>query len=260
MHFDSSPASQAIVLVSTGLLAGFIDSIAGGGGLINLPVLTLMLGPGAHAIGTNKISGMFAALVALLVYLRAGHLDIKRSIAFTAWVAIGAFCGSRISPFFPPWIFQWLLLITCPVILFIVWKKDLWINQEIKLHGISSSLKWYHVPEFRVFISGIICGLYDGAWGPGGGTFMFLSLLFFAKLPIISALAAAKLANTFSAASALTGYAISGYVHWHEGLVMAAGISAGAFIGARNATKHAARIIRPILAVVASLLLIRMFF
>src|SRR5947209_5901322 len=102
-----------LLLLGAGLLAGFIDSIAGGGGLVTLPTLILIVGPGAQAIGTNKIVGSVAALVALGVYARAGHLQWKRSAAFAFWIGVGSFCGSRVSPLIPPEFFKWLLLVTC---------------------------------------------------------------------------------------------------------------------------------------------------
>src|SRR4051812_17697004 len=115
---------MTLLLIAAGLLAGFIDSIAGGGGLITLPALTLAVGAGPHAIGSNKIVGTTGALIALLVYLRAGHFDWRKSLVFAAWVGAGAYLGSRTAPFVPVTVFPWLLVATCPLILWIVWRKD----------------------------------------------------------------------------------------------------------------------------------------
>jgi len=85
------------VLFITGLAAGIIDAIAGGGGLITLPVWSLYLGPGAHAIGTNKIVGTLASLTALIVYLKHGKISWKKGGVFLASIAIGSFIGSETS-------------------------------------------------------------------------------------------------------------------------------------------------------------------
>ncbi len=246
-----------ILLVLAGVLAGFIDSIAGGGGLINLPMLVLILGPGALPIGTNKIAGATAAFVALLVYLRAGHVQWGRSFSFALWVSLGSLGGSQISPLLPQDVFYWLLAITCPVILWIVWRKEIWVARELS-HSRPQAEGWRNFIDWPILGSGLLCGIYDGAWGPGGGAFMFLSLLFVARLPILASLAAAKFANLGSALASLGGYWANGYVNWIVGLTVAAGVVTGAYFGATHATKNAARAVRPILAIVALLLLAKL--
>ena len=238
-------------LIIAGIVTGFIDSVAGGGGLISLPVLSLALAPGAEAIGTNKIVGTLAALVALIVYARAGHMDLKKSLLFALFIAGGSFLGSLITPHLPQSSFRWILLVMCPFILWVVLKKDLWTQER---H--SRPLRKHSA--FKIGLSGLACGLYDGAFGPGGGTFMFLSLLFFARLPLFTALAASKLANTTSAGVALVSYASRGFVHWTEGTLMAIGVIAGAFLGARFATKKAAVLVRPVLVTVSGLLILKL--
>lgn len=249
-------------LAAAGLAAGFVDSIAGGGGLITLPTLTLAVGAGPAAIGSNKIVGTVGAAMALLVYLRAGHVDWKRTLAFSAWVGLGSWCGSRVSPLVPLDAFRWILLATCPLILWIVWRKDLWIAREVSVemaeHGSGQAPKPASPASPKLLAAGFCVGFYDGAWGPGGGTFMFLALHFIAGLPLLGALAAAKFANTCSAGVALVSYARAGYVHWLQGFSVAGGMAIGAYVGASHATRHASRIVRPILAVAAGLLALRL--
>jgi uncharacterized protein len=246
-----------VFLILSGFVAGVIDSIAGGGGLVMLPALSFIVGPGPDAIGTNKIVGLTGALFALWVYLRAGHVDWGRSWIFVAWVGLGALFGSLLAPLMPPSTFRWLMMLTCPIILFIVWKKDLWIRGE--------TLPALRKPGWRGWMnpaiagSGIACGLYDGLWGPGGGTFMVLSLFFVGRLNLLAALAAAKVANAASASVALVSFSYAGYVHWEPGLWGAAGIAVGALLGARSATRSASQIVRPVLVVVVALLVTKLF-
>lgn len=241
-----------VFIFGAALLAGFIDAIAGGGGLILLPALSLIVGAGPSAIGTNKPAAAAMAAIALLVYARRGHLDWKLSGMFALMLAIGAFAGSRLALLIPLAAFPWLLALTCPVLLYVVWQKDMWQPRDNAVEG--------QPPRPlapAVLVSGLACGVYDGAFGPGAGTFMFLSLLFIAHLPLLTSLAAAKLANTASAVVALASYAESGNVHWRLGVIAAAGAIVGAYFGARQASEKAARIVRPALVVVVVLLILR---
>ncbi len=249
--------NQTLVLLLAGLAAGLIDSIAGGGGLITLPTLGVFLSAGPHAIGTNKIAGSAASLVALLVYARARKPDWKSIARFAAFAAAGSFLGSRVSPLLPREAFKVLLLITGPLVLFLLWRRELWtrvLHTEEHAHPENLQI------TFRVAVAGLLCGFYDGAWGPGGGTLMLLASLLVAKMPLFTALAASKLANLASASSSLVSYAAQGYVHWAPGAAVGVGISVGSFFGARRASKDAARIIRPVLALVVSALILRILF
>ena len=241
-------ANPDLFLIAVGLAAGFIDSIAGGGGLIALPAMSLIVGPGVGAIGSNKIASLAAAGIAFAVYLRKGHVDWKSSIVFTACVGAGAFFGSVTAQFIPAEVFPWLLAVTCPLILYLVLKRDLWTARA--LHPGDASI-------VAVSLSGLVVGFYDGVWGPGGGTLMFLGLLFFARLPLLTALAASKLANTVAAIVGLSTYAAAGHVHYHQGSMLAVGMLVGGFFGANLASTQASRVVRPALVVIVVLLAVR---
>lgn len=242
--------SDFLILLVTGAGAGFVDSIAGGGGLITLPVLTFFFGVGVQAIGTNKIVGTLAAVLALGVYFKANSRVSVKTWVFVAIASLGSGLGSLLAPHLPTQSFKILLTISLPLILISVWKKELWA--ERRLAPTLNKRSW-----IALVFGGLLCGVYDGAWGPGGGTFMFLTLLFFARLALFEALIASKLANTITAGTALVSYYLQGVVHWRVGLVMGFGAAVGAFFGARFATRNTSRIIRPVLAVVALLLAIK---
>jgi uncharacterized membrane protein YfcA len=246
---------MGVIAVLLGLLAGWIDSIAGGGGLITLPTLSLMLEPGVHAIGSNKIVGTVAALVALLIYARGGHLRVKHGFVYVLSVAAGSFAGSRVAPFLPSEAFRWLMIGVCPVILWVIWKKDFLIPAHLALE---EKTNWEKRAGAKLWAAGLLAGFYDGAFGPGGGTFMFLALILVARAPLFPSMALSKLANVASALTSGVSYALAGYVHWRAGALVALGAGVGAFFGARMANKHAARIVRPVLAFVVTLLLVRL--
>ena len=242
-----------LLLISAGILAGFIDSIAGGGGLITIPSLSLFLGLEASTIGTNKIAGTLSALVALCIYCSKGHMNWRRGWLFTLCISIGSFWGSFLAPFVSPNWFRLFLIITCPLLMWILWKKDLWVEKEPQ-HGVSLKSNPWIIAGL-----GTLCGFYDGIWGPGGGTFMFLSLFFVAKLPILTALAISKLANFTSAGVSLFNFARKGFVHWDIGLLLSAGIVVGAFSGSLLASRKASQIIRPLLLLIVSFLIVKFF-
>ena len=237
------------LLTLMGFLTGLIDSVVGGGGLISLPTLSIAIAPGAHAIGTNKIVGVVAAAIALFVYARNGHLRLKDGLAFCVVCACGSFLGSSAAPYVSKDFFRYMMILMCPIVLWIVYNKD-------KIFKEHDNFVKPHPALF--FLTAILSGFYDGFFGPGGGTVMFLSLFFGAGYPMLTAIAISKLANTFSASTALVTYAANGFVHWKEGSIMAASAAVGAYIGASYATRAAAKIIRPMLILIVVLLMVKL--
>lgn len=243
------PQFTELFLFFTGLVAGFVDSIAGGGGLITIPSLSLFLGLGSLTIGTNKIAGTLSALVALIIYSLKGHMDWKKGATFTLFVGLGSFLGSLVNPLVPTHWFRVFLFFTCPILLWVLWKKDLWVKAESDhLETPSPRTAW-------MVVLALGCGFYDGVWGPGGGTFMFLSLFFVAQFPLLTSLAISKLANTTSAGVSLFNFSRQGYVNWKMGGVLSLGILLGAFLGSHLATRKAKNLVRPLLLIVVLLLL-----
>lgn len=237
------------ILTLMGFITGLIDSVVGGGGLISLPTLSIIIAPGAPAIGTNKIVGATGALISLIVYARKGHLKIRDGILFAIICACGSYLGSELAPHISKDFFRYLIIFMCPVILYIVW------NQKKFFHEKENFIK---PPFFLFFLAAIFSGFYDGFFGPGGGTFMFLSLFWGTGYPLLASIAISKLANTFSASTALVVYAKNGFVHWHEGAMMAIGMIIGSYIGASYASKNAQTIIRPMLTFIVVLLMIKL--
>jgi len=120
--------TQELMLIFAGIVAGSIDSIAGGGGLITLPMLTSVLEPGPHAIGTNKIVGTVGALIAFLVYLRKQPLNLKKGLSFILAVGAGSLLGSLCSPLVPKIYFRYFLIAACPLVLYVIWNKNIFVQ------------------------------------------------------------------------------------------------------------------------------------
>ena len=218
----------------------------GGGGLITVPALTILLGPGAQTIGTNKILAVTSTLSALIVYIQKGHLKVSSGLPFLLAVAIGTVSGAKSAPLLPVQLFNWFLLMVCPIILWFVLKKDTF-HTKLGLPA-HQRLPW-------MVALGLLCGFYDGVFGPGGGTFMFLSLNLIVGLPLMGAIATAKLANVVSAGGSLLTYSLQDLVLWDVGLKFAAFVLVGSILGSLTAHSKAPQIVRPLLVVVILLLM-----
>lgn len=245
--------SVFIILIGLAFIAGFIDSIAGGGGLITIPALALVFGEiSAQTIGTNKVVAVAAAGFAFLIYLKKGYFKFKEGILFSVFIGIGSFLGSLAAPTVPSVYFKYFLILSAPLVLWIIFKRSFWLTkaQEVRTRK----------QDLLVILSGFLCGFYDGIWGPGGGTFMLLSLLVLANQPLMTAIAISKFANLVSAGSSLGGYALQGLVVWKVGLIAFVPAMIGALLGAQLASQKAEKIVRPILVVVVVLLLLRIYF
>lgn len=229
-------------------VAGLIDAIAGGGGLVTMPMWTMVLGPGAHVVATNKVGACAAASMALIVYMRHHVLPWREGIAFLLAIVVGSFLGSQLTALVDQKVFAVMLLAICPAVLWLVWSKERLFAERPPQPSRPS----------QFILSGFLVGVYDGFFGPGGGTFMLLALLSFTHLPLMGALALSKLANALSAAASLSGFAMQGLVDWRWGFIGAFFITIGSFFGARLASKRATKVVRPALTIVVVLLMARL--
>ncbi len=232
-------------------VAGFIDSIVGGGGLITVPLFSFLVGPGTPAVATNKVVAVISALTALIIYARKGHLRIKVASTFFVSVGIGTLLGAQLALYLSVDIFKYLIISICPIFLYIILNKNYFLSNE-------SATPFTKATYIKLIISGILCGAYDGLLGPGGGTMMLLSLVIIAKLPLMIAIASSKFANVISATTALVSFSISGVVNWPIGLELAIYIFLGAVAGATLANKKAEKVARPLLVVVVIGLILRL--
>ncbi len=229
------------------ILAGFIDAIAGGGGLITIPMWTLVMGAGAQVVATNKVGACASCVMALWVYQRHHPVPWREGVWFLVAISGGSFLGSQLTSFVPVHIFTWMLLALCPIVLLIVWSKEKLFSERPQLPSAPG----------KFLTAGLLVGIYDGFFGPGGGTFMLLALLWFTHLPLMSALALSKLANALSAGVSLSGFAMQGLVDWRWGAVGGISIVVGSFAGARLARLKTITVVRPALTVVVILLMLK---
>lgn len=242
-------AEILLALIAAAVAAGFVDSIAGGGGLITVPALMLAGVPPAQALATNKVQGAFGAATAALAYARGGHVDLRRQagaavLAFAAGVA-GALAVSGL----PVQALRYgLPVVLTGIALFFALKPGL------SDHDRTERLK----PAAFTALMVPVIGFYDGLLGPGAGAFYMLAFVTLAGHGILKAAAHTKLLNFSSNIGGLAGFALTGQPLWLLGLGMAAGQVLGASLGARLAMRRGARLIKPLLVVTSTALALKL--
>jgi uncharacterized protein len=225
-----------LILFIAAFTAGFIDSIAGGGGLISLPVLLSVGIPPHMALGTNKFQSSFGSLTATLYYRKKGLVsfrDAKEGIFFTfIGAAAGAWTVQRLHTEF--------LSTVIPVLLFVV---VVYTIVTPSLGSFQTKAKISH----RLFysIAGLCLGFYDGFFGPGVGSFWAIAFVVLIGFDLKKATGYTKAMNFTSNIVSLAVFALGGSIMYRHGIVMAVGQLTGAHLGARLAVNKGIGIIRP---------------
>lgn len=238
-----------LLLLAAGFFAGFVDAIAGGGGLITVPVLMLSGASPVTALATNKVQALFGAATAAQAYSKGGHVNLREQtgpalIAFAASVA-----GALLVSVLPvEWIRMVLPVLLIGIAVFFAAKKGL---GDLDRHRRLSP---------AVFAATMVplCGLYDGLLGPGAGSFYMLAFVMMAGHGILKATAHTKLLNLASNAGALLAFAFVATPWWVTGLAMGAAQIAGARAGAALAQKQGAKLIKPLLIFTSVALALRL--
>lgn len=238
------------MLLGAAFLAGFVDAIAGGGGLITLPALLLAGASPIEALSTNKVQGSFGAATAAISYARAGQVDLKaqRIPALIALVAglFGAVLATQLSTETLNLIIPVILM---GVALFFALKRGL--SDEDQVQRIK--------PEVFMAVFVPLIGTYDGMIGPGAGAFYMIGFVTLAGYGILKATAHTKLLNFSSNIGGLAIFAIFGATWWFTGIAMGIAQVAGAALGAKLAIRIGANVIRPLLVITSVALALRVF-
>jgi len=228
-------------LTGVAVVSGFIDAIAGGGGLLMMPALLSVGVPPLFALGTNKLQSVFGTGTALRNYWRAGLVDWSRNRLTVLLVFVGAAAGCIIVQA----IETRLLNVIIPVLLvsaaFYVLLSPRMTDEDAH-HRVSSN---GYAP-----IGGAI-GFYDGFFGPGTGTFLTTSLVGLRGYGLTKATALTKLFNFTSNVASVLLFALGGHLFWLLGLCMAAGAMAGGWFGSHSALRFGAKLIRPLLVAIS---------
>lgn len=230
--------SVFLLLALAAFVAGFVDAVVGGGGLVQIPALFAAYPNALPAVlfGTNKLSSIVGTFSAAVQYAR--RIPIVWNVALPAALAalVGSWFGARAVVFLPPDIIRPVVLILLVLVAIYTFAR-----KDFGTHG----RRYARDREIAVgALIGIVIGFYDGFFGPGTGSFLIFLFVRFVGLDFLSASAVAKIVNVATNLAALWVFASSVDILWKLGLVMAVCNLAGALLGSGLALRHGARFVR----------------
>ena len=232
-------------------LAGFVDSIAGGGGLISLPAYMISGLPVHTSIATNKMSSCMGTTMATAKYAKAGYIDWRLAVFCVAAGLAGSALGAKAALLISDSVFRVLMLIILPLTaLYVMRKKDLFSEED---------KRQLPFPQMVVLSSAIalLLGCYDGFYGPGTGTFLILLLTRFAHLDLHRANGITKAINLSSNVGSLAVYLMNGQVLLPLGVCAGLFSILGNYLGSRCFTQKGAAIARPVILLVLCVFFVR---
>jgi len=237
-------------LTAVAVLTGFIDSIAGGGGLIMMPALLFAGIPPINALATNKLQSMFGTATACFNYARKGLVDWRSSMLSVVMIFVAAGAGvivvQSVDTKLLALIIPLLLLAVAIYVLVSPRMNDDDAHHRVSANGYSPI--------------GAAIGFYDGFFGPGTGSFFTTTLVALRGLGLTRATGLTKLFNLTSNVAAVLLFALGGKMFWLLGFSMAAGAMLGGWIGSHTAMRFGARVIRPLLVILSLCLTARLLF
>ena len=246
--FEVAPHVAAL-LTGAGFVAGLVDAIAGGGGLITVPALLLAGASPLQALATNKVQGSFGAGAAVLTYARAGQVQPGAQLGMAAIAALAGAGGAMIAHAVPVGV----LRLVMPVVL-------IGIAAFFALKpGLTDAARGQRIGP-TVFAATVVplIGAYDGVFGPGAGSLYMMAFVMLAGFGVLKATAHTKMLNFASNLGSLAVFATTGATWWTLGLAMGAAQVLGSMIGARLALRIGARMIKPLLVVTSTLMALRL--
>ena len=232
-------------------LAGLVDAIGGGGGLISLPAYLIAGLPMHQAVATNKLSSTCGTTLATVRFIKNKLVNFKLAVPSVISAIIGSSIGAKLSLAMDEKIMEYILFAVLPLAAFIVLNKKLFKdNPDAEL---TLNAKTY----ITAVIAALIIGMYDGFYGPGTGTFLIIAFTTFAKISIGSANAQAKVINLTTNITSLIIFILNGQVLFSLGLAAAACNMLGGYIGAGLVINKGSRIVKPTILLVLLLLFLK---
>jgi uncharacterized membrane protein YfcA len=243
---------KCLIICPLVFMAGFVDAIAGGGGLISLPAYMLAGLPTHIALGTNKVAMSFGTFIAAGKYIKAKEADLRVGIISAAGAFIGSSIGSSIALLIAENVLKIIILLVLPAVaVFLLVKKDFGKNEtERKVMSVQRL-------AVTAFIIGAALGCYDGLIGPGAGTFLILAFTAFLGIDLLKSSGCAKITNLASNIASMIVFIINGKVIFAIAIPAAIFAMAGNYTGARLAIKGGSRYVRYAVLFVIGLLFVK---
>ncbi len=249
-----TPSPEALaLLVLAATFAGFVDAVVGGGGLVQLPALVLGL-PGAspvQVLATNKLAGFCGTTVSSATYYRRVRPHAGTFVPLMAFAFVGSALGAAVASRIPASVFNPLVLVVLIAVgAYVALRPALGERTELRFSG--------HRHTAAAMAAGLVIGAYDGALGPGTGSFFVFVLVGLLGYAFLEASAKARMANWATNLAALCVFVPQDAVLWRTGLLMGAANLAGGYLGARTAVARGARFIRVVFLVVVAAFVVRL--
>ena len=248
MHFE---IFTLFLLFLAGFGAGFVDSIAGGGGIITLPALLASGIPPHFALGTNKLQSSFGSFTATVNYAKRGLYEPKKVLEGVFFTFVGAALGSYVVKFFSAgFLTNFIIFMLIVLFIFTLFNKNLGLKTKAR------RMK----PFLFYTIFGLVIGFYDGFFGPGTGSFWTIALVLFLGLNLKAATAQTKIFNFTSNIVSLIVFFISGVVLIKVGIIMGAGQILGAYSGSTLVAKKEVIFVRYIFLIVVAATIVKLVY
>lgn len=248
---DPSAATLALMVLAA-LTAGWVDAVVGGGGLVQLPALLLGFPQAApvQLLATNKLASICGTSTSAVTYWRRVRPDLRTAIPLALLAFAGSLVGAAVASRLPRSVFD-------PVILVVLVGVGAYTLLRPDL-GAETVLRWSgHRHVVMAGVAGLAVGCYDGALGPGTGSFFVFWLVGLMGYAFLEASAKAKIANVATNLAALAVFVPQGAVMWRVGLVMGAANLVGGYLGARTAVAAGTRFVRVVFVVVVGAFVLR---
>jgi len=248
MHFE---LYNYIIFLVAGFLAGFVDSIAGGGGIITVPILMASGLPPHVALATNKLQSTFGSFTASLNFIKKGLVSLKEVYIGVIFTFIGALIGTKIILLLNATVLNKII----PFMLILIFLYTLF---NPKLGHVDKKSKFSSFLFFLIF--GILIGFYDGFFGPGTGTFWTIALVTLMGLNLKKATATTKVMNFTSNVVSLGVFLFSGNVLFTIGILMGFGQVFGAFAGSSLVVKKEVTFIRVFFLIIVGVTILKLVY
>ncbi|MGB3295315.1 MAG: TSUP family transporter [Phormidesmis sp.] len=250
-----------LLIFAVGLVAGCVDAIAGGGGLIMLPGLLFTGLPVSSAIATNKLCGTFGALTSTLKFAQSKQIDWRACGLMGLPVVLGAYTGSRSIDRLPSaWAEPLVIALMVAITLFVVFNPGFGMAKIESPRLDRPSSKPSPRQTFGSILAGGIIGFHDGFFCPGTGVFLVFILLSLWPINFLRATGTTKILNFLANMTALITFVATGNIDYSKGICGASGVIIGSFVSATFATKKGARLIKPIFLAVTTALVGKLLF
>lgn len=243
---------QFLIVCPLVFLGGFVDAVAGGGGLITLPAYLIAGFPVVNAIGTNKLSSAMGTTLTTVRFAKDGFIPWKMAAICAVFALIGSSSGAELALLIDDGAFKIVMLVILPLTAVYVTKGKALVNEREPFSFGKTTL--------IAALVALIIGVYDGFYGPGTGTFLIILLTSIAHFRVTEANGTAKVINLSTNVAALVVYIINGKVIYLLGLVAGVFGILGNYMGARYFEKGGAKSMKPIMITVLAIFFFKVLY